>query len=861
MYLARLLTFRSVRTRPLRVLLIIFGIVLGVGAFFAIQVTNQTSLDSISRLFESTSGKSDLVITTSEANRKSLSDRELQQVTFVPGIVNAVPSVQMRSDLVGETDSSEIELSLLGLNVSGLLFFGIDPEIDNQVRDYRVVEGDFLSPDLNAYDVVLVDSFAEENDILVGDSVAILTPSGVEKLNVIGLIARDGPGQINNGGFGVIPIQTLQNLSDRSNEFDQIDIVTVAKSGDQEALELIKADIISRLGDEYSVVLPASQGERVNQMLFGYQIGLNFLSGMALFVGMFLIYNAFSMTVVERTRELGYLRTVGMTRGQITRQVLLEAIMLGLVGSILGVGFGYLLAQGLTDLLGSVLEESMGNLQTTPEILGTSMILGMSVTLIAALIPAWQAGRISPLQALRVRGARREGWLLRFGWVFGILLLLLSTYILILNPFPNDVQFRLGMITVSSLFLGATLTIPIAVGIWERTIRPFLALLYGSSGQLGSRNVKRSKLRTTLTVAALMIGVAMILITRGMTDSFRFDLENWIDAYIGGDLVVSSAMPMQNVVWRRIKAVDGVQEATPIRYFPVKWEKPDGSNEDLTFMAVDLSSYLDVTSFVFSDSQQDQQKILQRFAGGEAIFVSSVISEKYGLNQGDKITLRTKKGLREFEVAAVVVDFFNQGLVIQGNWMDMRGYFNIGDASIILVKVEPDISFSEVQNRIEDTLAKRHNLSVASNQMLIGRAMRLLRQSYSLFDVLALIALLVAGMGVVNTLTMNVIERTQEIGMLRSIGLTRGQVLTMILAEAGLMGLIGGILGLVFGIILTRIFLSAMTAMSGYKVTYVLPLVAIIAGVLISLVVSQLAGILPARRAAKIRILEAIQYE
>ena len=158
-------------------------------------------------------------------------------------------------------------------------------------------------------------------------------------------------------------------------------------------------------------------------------------------------------------------------------------------------------------------------------------------------------------------------------------------------------------------------------------------------------------------------------------------------------------------------------------------------------------------------------------------------------------------------------------------------------------------------------MARQHNLSIASNQLLIDRSMRLLNQSYILFDVMALIALLVGGMGVVNTMTMNVIERTQEIGMLRSIGLTRGQVLKMILAEAGLMGLIGGFLGLVFGILLTRIFLSAMTAMSGYKVAYVMPLMAILAGVLIAVVVSQLAAIFPARRAARIHILEAIQYE
>ena len=861
MSLERLLTLRSLRTRPMRVALSIFGIVLGVAAFLAIQITNQTSLESVSRLFENTSGKSDLVLTPNSESRKRLTEGELQRVWSIPGVVQAVPSVLMRTDLATKADSSEIELGLLGINVSGLLLFGIDPEIDNQVRNYELVEGGFLSTDLDAFDIVLVDSFAEEKDIEVGDQIAILTPIGVKKLEVIGLIARDGPGQINNGGFGVVPIKTMQYLSDRSNEFDQIDIVTVVGSGDQETLERIKADLQSRLGDEYTIVLPATQGERVNQMLFGYQIGLNFLSGMALFVGMFLIYNTFSMTVVERTRELGFLRTVGMTRSQVSRQVLLEAIILGLVGSILGIGFGYLLARGLAKLLGSVLDEELNILQVPPEILGASLILGVSVTLIAALIPAWQAGRISPLEALRVRGTQREGWFLRFGWFFGILLLLLSTYILILNPFPDDVQFRLGMITVSSLFLGATLTIPITVGIWERLVRPFLAMFYGSSGQLGSRNVQRSKLRTTLTVAALMIGIAMILITRGMTDSFRFDLEKWIDAYIGGDLIVSSALPMRSLVERQIKAVDGVQEATPIRYFPVKWYKPDGNNQDLTFMAVDPSTYMDVTSFVFSDSQQDIQDALQRLTEGETVYVSSVLSEKYGLKQGDTITLRTRKGPHEFQVAGVVVDFFNQGDVIQGSWMDMHRYFKIDDASIILVKVYPGISYSVVQKRIEDRLSKRYNLSVASNQLLIGRAMNLLRQTYSLFDVLALIALFVAGLGVVNTLTMNVIERTQEIGMLRSIGLTRGQVLTMILAEAGLMGLIGGLLGLVFGILLTRIFLFAMTAMSGYKVTYVIPLIAVIAGVLISLVVSQLAAILPAWRAAKIRILEAIHYE
>ncbi len=861
MSLTRMLTLRSLRSRPLRALLTIFGIVLGVAAFFAIQVTTQTSLESIGRLFENTSGKSDLVITLTEGSRKRLTERDLGRLSSIPAVSQAVPSVQMRTDLKDQTEAFELELGLLGINVSGLVLFGIDPEIDNQVRDYHLIQGEFLTKELDAYDIVLVDSYAQKNDIEVGDRIAILTPTGAENLDVTGLISREGPGQINNGGFGVIPLETLQNLTGRSKEFDQIDLVTLAGSGDQQSLESVKAEIQALLGSDYAIVLPATQGERANQMLFGYQIGLNFLSNMALFVGMFLIYNAFSMTVVERTREFGFLRTVGMTRGQITRQVLLEAIVLGLLGTVLGIGFGYLLARGSTGLLASLLEEELGTLQVSPALLVGSLLLGMSVTIIAAFIPAWQAGRISPLEALKARGDRREGWLFRSGWLLGILLLLLSTAILILNPFPNDVQFRFGMVTVSSLFLGATLTIPIAVGLWERSVRPLIKSLYGSSGQLGGRNLERSKQRTTMTVAALMIGVSMILITRGMTDSFRLDLDSWIDSYIGGDLIISSAVPMREVVWSRVRGVEGVEAAAPVRYFPIKWEQPDGNHEELMFMAVDLSSYLNVTSFVFSDSKQNQSASIQRLAEGDALFISSVLSEKYGLHEGDKITLRTRRGPREFEVAAVVVDFFNQGQVIQGTWTDMQRHFTHDDATMILAKLDPGSSFSVVQARIEDRMARQHNLSIASNQLLISRSMNLLNQSYILFDVMALIALLVAGLGVVNTMTMNVIERTQEIGMLRSIGLTRGQVLKMILAEAGLMGLIGGFLGLIFGILLTRIFLLAMTAMSGYKVDFVMPLTAVLAGVFISIVVSQVAALLPARRAARIHILEAIQYE
>ena len=385
--------------------------------------------------------------------------------------------------------------------------------------------------------------------------------------------------------------------------------------------------------------------------------------------------------------------------------------------------------------------------------------------------------------------------------------------------------------------------------------------LYGNSGQLGSRNIQRSRFRTTLTVAALMIGVAMILIVRSMTSSFGTDLESWIDAYIGGDLYVTSSLPMDADIQRRLETVEGVQAATPIRYLDVTWRRLDGTEEELTFMAIEPYSYSLVTSFVFSGSTLDDVAAIRKLLEGDTVFISSVLADKSGLNVGDKIKLRTRSGYHDFEIAAVVVDFYNQGLVIEGGWNDMRRYYKINDASTFLLKVIPGYDTALVQQKIEDLYGKRFRLTVESNLSIKNQINTLLDQAFGMFDVLALIAMLVASLGVINTLTMNVMERIQEFGMLRGVGMTRGQVVKMILAEAGLIGVIGGVLGLFLGIVLSRIFFLAMTAMSGYELNYEMPIEAIFIGIIVSVVVSQIAAILPARRAAKIDILEALHYE
>ena len=861
MFLTRLLTFRSLRARPARMILSTFGIVLGVAAILAIGITNQTAMLSVTRLFQETSGKANLIITSAEADSDGFWEKILPRLETLNGVVAAVPSIHIQTLLASEAPPSQLGLTFFGENAGGLTVYGIDPMSDRNVRDYELVEGSFLSGDTNAAEVVLVKDYARENELKVGDWVEIVASTGIEKLRLVGLIAKEGAGQLNNGSFGIIPLKTAQRLFYRDDKLDQVDIVVNPDQAGSSELAKIRTDLQSHMGSKYSVVYPAAQGKRMADMLSSYQIGLNFLSGMALFIGAFLIFNAFQMTVVERTREFGMLRTVGMTRRQVTQQVLVEATTLGILGSALGVFLGIFMARGLTRLMEILLGQDLTNIQVPQSIVITGAMVGVVVAILAALLPSFQAGRISPLEALRVRSQTREGWLIRYGWIIGSILLIISAIILVINPFPYDVQFRMGSMVVVFLFLGATLMIPVSVGIWEILMRPFMRIFFGRSGRLGSSNVRRAKLRTTLTVGALMIGVSMIIVVWAMTLSFKGDLDAWLKGYIGGDLYVTSSLTMGNDVWKRLETVEGVAAVAPSRYFEIEWKPEGGKREKVMFRAIDPASYSRITSFIFSQAVPNAQGALEQLAKSNTVFISSVIAEKYGLQAGDTIRLVTKLGEQPFLISAVVVDYYNQGLVIDGNWSDMWRYFRQRDANAFLVKVKDGYMVSQVADTIDEKYGKRDRLMIISNQQLLNQVSSLMSSAFRMFDVLAIISMMVGFLGIMNTLTMNVMERTQEIGMLRGVGMTRGQLVSMILAEAALMGLIGGLLGIIFGIILSRIFMLAMTAMSGYDLTYVLPAGRIVIAVIIAFLVSQLAALFPAMRAARIRILDAIHYE
>lgn len=858
MRLMRLITLRSLSTRRLRSFLTLFGIILGVAAMFSINYVNQNAYNSIAQLFEGTSGKVSLEVRNA-ANIGGFSEDVLDVVQKTEGVEEALPVLQFLAALPEETPE-EVSLSFFGMGSGGLTLYGIDPVKDPGIRDYQVTQGSFLDSSSANPEIVLVEDYALENDIEVGQTISILTTFGLTDVKIVGLMAKEGAGLTNMGKFGVLDLGDAQKIAHREGEIDRIDIRSDADESNPDFLEGLKKDLALELGDSYAVVYPANQGKQMSQMLTGYQLSLNFMAGIALFVGAFLIYNALSMTVAERSHELGMLRCVGMTRSQVSVQVIIEGFILGIVGALAGAGVGILMSKGLTSLMSQILGQPLKTGSIPPDILAASMVIGILVTLISAFIPAYQAGRISPLEALQTGGRQGGGRLFKYGWIAGFLLLVLSAGILVWNPFPYDVQFRLGSMTVFALFLGATLMIPITIRGWQRISRWPLRMLFGNLGEIGSRNLERAPKRTMLTCAALMVGVSMIVSTLGITGSFTADLNEWMDAYMGGDIFVGAAVPLTRNLQENLESLPGVGTATPVRTIEATWLRED-TEEKISFMGVDPASYTAVTRFVYSSKEVDQDKVLAELSQGESIFISEVIAQKYGIKVGDQLTLKTRGSNKAFTVAAVVLDFSNQGLVVTGNLSDLEKYFDVEDVNTFYVNTAEGVEISETIRQIKEEYQEDYQLIIESNSAIKERADDLMQQAFSMFDVLGILAVMVAALGVLNTLSMSVVERTREIGMLRSMGMTRFQVVKMILAEAGLMGIIGGLLGLVLGLLLTKILLSAMGAMSGYSLEFIMPTKALWMSIVVALVTSQLAALLPAIRAAKTPMLSAIHYE
>ncbi|MBI5565745.1 MAG: ABC transporter permease [Chloroflexi bacterium] len=857
------LAFRNLWTRKTRTFLTALGIVLGVAVILAINITNNSTLASINKIFDEASGLADLVIVPSSYTGTSgYPEATLGRVKSVEGVAAAVPSVQASTLLASEAQGWEFTCGLGGSSGNRLLLFGIDPELDQEARQYNLIAGRFLKPGERSYSAIFTQEYAGEKGITVGKDVDILLPTGSATLRCVGIVRKDGPGLMNSGAVAFVPLEVVQELFSRGGELDQIDVVTKDEIGHStQNLAALKRALQDRLGNKYLVNYPAQRGQVVTQQLATYQQGLSFFSMIALFVGGFLIYNAFTMTIVERTQEIGLLRALGVSRRQVLRLVMIEAGLLGIVGSILGVFFGLILAQGLIAIMGTITTTEIVLVEIPSDGLAQALFVGLIVTLTSALLPALRATKISPLAALRIKGRDDPaGAPKKLGFIAGVEAVVVGMLFVYTIPLRQSVVFQVGSVAVFVMLLGATLTVPAAIDVLEKFVRPVIVRVFGREGAIGAGNIQRSRGRTSLTVAALMVGISMVISIGAMSRSFQNDIDGWVNTSVGGDLIVRSPLEMPIDFATRLASLPGVAAVTPARYFGTKRASNGADDLALVYQAIDPDTYWQVASFQFAENQDEVDAMKRDFANG-GLFVSTTVADKYNLKRGDTLELETRRGVQPFRVAGLVSDFTGQGFVVSGSIEVMRRYFGLNDVDRFTLKLSPGVEVAAAKKLIEDRFGASRHLQVETTDSFRNRIRELTNRAFSLLDVLASIGVVVAALGVINTLMMNVLERRREIGALRSIGMTRAQVIRMILAEAAAMGAIGAAFGITFGVLLSRVFVEGMKVTTGYRLVFSLPPQSILLALFIAFAVSQLAALYPAWKGSRVNIVEAIKHE
>ncbi|MCS6908643.1 MAG: FtsX-like permease family protein [Anaerolineales bacterium] len=858
------IALRNLSQRKFRAFLTAIGVLLGVSVVLAIEVTNQTTIDSLRSVFDRAAGQASLLVIPSSQKDENLKQGLLPTVQSVKGVAVAAPSLRVNTLPADEAGDWQIALNLNGVAVgSFFLLYGIDPALDPQVRVYVLAEG--RMPQAGRYEIVLPRKYAEEKKLRLGNGLILLTPQGTARFKITGLLANEGVALINDGVVGFAPLKVVQESFHLEGQLDEIAIRTSETISSKPALlEELKRSLQQRIGENGDVVYPDSRGVVVSQMLATYQLGLSFFSIIAIFVGSFLVYNTFSMTVSERIREIGMLRAIGMSRKQVLSTVLIEAFVVAFFGSLAGIPLGILLARGLIRMTDAVITPSEEVFSLSVPIILEALAVGIGVALLSALQPAIRASRISPLEALRVR-AKSDTKPAKAIWITGFCLIAFGYFVIYGMSWPEHWMFPVGSIAVLTIFLGATLTVTLAIQYLELISRRLAAKAYGSEGRLGSANVRRTVGRTTLTVASLMVSLTMIISINSVATSFKKDMGDWIDSALGGDLYVRSAVTMRQSFGNQLRSVPGVAVVTPTRVLEVRVAPEslpkDTLQNEFYLYAIDPDTFRQIADLQFTDAQADPEASWARLKRGNAVFISNVTAERYRLKTGDRITILTPRGKHSFTIAGVVLDFTGQRGVMYTSYQDLQTYFGESGADRFTLKVAPGYSVDQVAAEIESRYQKRRHISLQSTREFKQSVLNLVESAFRLFDVLGLIGILIGALGVVNTLTMNVIERQREIGALRSIGMTRLQVMRMILAEALAHGTMGGIYGLLFGFLIAQVMVLAMNLMIGYNLSYKFNWQPFLIGLVIAFLVAQMAAIGPAQRAARVNIIEAIKHE
>jgi putative ABC transport system permease protein len=850
---------RGLAGRKLRAVLTALAIVLGVSMISGTLVLTDAIDRAFDRIFVQSYAGTDAVVTSAEsdisfegetATAPPFPDDVLEQVRGVSSVDAAVGSVFEETAVkIIDSDGDPI------VKNAPTFGFGLDSSVP-RFNPLDLKEGRWPT---GPEEVVIDSGVAEDEGYGVGERVPIATFESVREFDVVGIAQYPGVESIGGATFAVFDVPTAQRLLDQEGTFDAISVAAEAGT----TPEQLVADLERELPETVQVRTGGEQAEEdsgeiatFTNIIRYFLLSFGFV---ALFVGAFVIFNTLSMTVAQRTRELATLRTIGASRRQLLGSVMIEAFVIGLIASVTGLFLGLLLALGLNELF-KLLEVELPttSLRLTTGAIIAALTVGIVITLLAGLAPAVRATRVPPISAVREGATLPPSRFSRYWPYVAVVLIVLAVAALAYSLFADDVDIVQRLLAIAfgvlALFVGVAL-------LSSRLVRPLSALvgwparrIGGAAGQLAHGNSLRNPGRTAATAAALMIGIALVtfvaVLGAGMRDSNREAIEKQIRA----DLIITSEDGYSPFV---AGATDAAREAEPVQVATEVREeigRVAGSGKDVS----GIDPGLITTGYAF-DWKEGSDETLRELGRNGAIVWDDFAEDK-NLQVGDTFTLEVPGGkTAELEVKGIVdpPPFYPLLGTVTIPKRTFDSLFDVERNQFTFLKVAGGPTEAN-EEAVDAAVEKYPDARVQTRQEWIDKEDREFQQFLSMLYVLLALSVIVSVAGIINTLVLAVFERTRELGMLRAVGMTRRQVRRMIRHESIITALIGAALGLPLGIFLGALIIQAL---SQYEVQFKVPIDQLVIFSVVAIVVGILAAILPARRAARLNVLRALQYE
>lgn len=845
MRLFYLINWHFLVRRKLQSLLCIFGIVTGVAVVVSVDAANVSALESFREGVDVVAGKATHQVVPGTGP-------DLPEQTIAPLINAGIRAAPVIEQFVALADKRSETLHVLG----------IDPFLEQPFRSYTsageepgagAMGGDLTALLTEPGRVILSADFARRHNLEPGQTVDVIVGTSRITLKVHGTFA-DQKLRSGSDNLAIMDIAAAQELFGKAGRLDRIDVI----ASDAEV-----ASIKKLLPASVTLERSGTRTQRIEQMVRSFQMNLFALSLLAVFVGTFLIYNTLTFSVIQRRRHIGVLRCLGLTRRQVGLLFILEAVLLGITGSLLGLAGGLLLAgytvaaiSGTINTLYTAL--SLPELHLRAATVVKALLLGIGGSLSAAIVPALEAVTVAPAAAVArsfvdIKMRRRAPWFA----IAGVVTLAISV-VLALAPSKSTVP---GYISAFAMVTGFGLLCPV-ITLWLVKLLSALAR-HNVVALLGIRNISGSLSRTAPAIAALMVSLAMVIGVNLMVRSFRDSVIQWIDQTLRADVYVQPAGRraqgdeafLPPAVIAMFESQSDVQEIDILRHQRIEVK---GATANLAAIKFEVLSKHSDYQFV----EGEQEDAYVRTAQDGAVLISETMRSRTNLHAGEHVQLATPSGPQSFPIAGVYRDYSTDGGTILMDrstyvrfWKDSR----VNNAALYL---SPDTNPEKVIAALRVKLRGEHQLLMRSNKSLRAEVLRIFDNTFAITYVLQLLAMIVAVCGIVSALLALLLERTRELATLRSLGMTARQLLAMLYVESASIGIIASAIGLVAGVSLSLVLVYVINVRSfGWTIQFQVYPAVLVSSALLAIAASLLAAIYPAKRLMRIPLAAALREE